>query len=292
MDVIVLFNGLGNQMSQYAFYLQKERLHRSVECISFCKDHNGLELDRLFGINLNSSLRRRILYVLFRILLTNRGWVVGRGLRWVLRRLDCKIVKENFNYEFCEKYLNPSKGITFYFGGWHSENYFSPIREEVIDTFGFPAVDDVDNLALVEEIVSSTSVALHVRRGDYLSESNISLFGGVTTIEYFQKAIKLLESQVKDCHFFIFSNDMEWVKRNLHIPRVTYVSTNKGKDSWKDMYLMSICKHNIISNSTFSWWAAWLNTNPDKIVICPSRFLNADLTSAIYPETWQKVFNY
>lgn len=85
---------------------------------------------------------------------------------------------------------------------------------------------------------------------------------------------------------------MKWVKENLIINNVNYVNCNSGKNSWKDMYLISLCKHNIISNSTFSWWGAWLNKHANKIVISPNRFLKSDTVTDVYPESWIKISEY
>jgi hypothetical protein len=101
-----------------------------------------------------------------------------------------------------------------------------------------------------------------------------------------------MESKVENPHFFVFSNDLVWVKENIFIKNVTYVDCNAGKNSWKDMYLMSLCQHNIIANSTFSWWGAWLNKNKNKIVISPKRFLNSDTTTDVYPDAWTTLGEY
>ena len=90
-------------------------------------------------------------------------------------------------------------------------------------------------------------------------------------------------------HYYIFSNDINWVKENFNFQSVTYVTHNSGKDSWKDMFLMSNCKYNIIANSSFSWWGDWLNRNKNNIVVSPTRFLNNDTISDIYPSHWIKI---
>lgn len=292
MDVIIIFNGLGNQMSQYAFYLQKNNINKSTYFIPFCKDHNGLELDNVFGINTKEVLIQKTLYILFRILLTDKAKIVSCPVKRILNLLDCKIVRENFDYNFKEKLMKPSRGITFYYGGWHAENYFSQSKETILKNFEFTEPDDEENLSVLNKIKETNSVSIHVRRGDFLNADNINLFGDVCNKSYFEKAISLIESRVTNPYFFVFSNDLEWVKENLVIENVTYVACNLGKDSWKDMCLMSLCKHNIIANSTFSWWGAWLNRNSDKIVISPSRFLKNDTFTDVYPDSWTKVSEY
>jgi len=287
MDVVVIFNGLGNQMSQYAFYLEKKRINKATYLISFCKDHNGLELHKVFGIDFKSKLIEKILYVIYRILLTDKKFL--NPLKYLLKVLGCKIINENYDYSFKPSYMVPSKGITYYFGGWHTEKYFSGVKRELLSTFNFEKFTDKENIATLAEISSTNSVALHVRRGDYMNEANINLFGKVCTKAYFENAIDVLNQKIPNAHYFIFSNDIAWVKENLVFETATFVNHNFGADSWKDMCLMSKCKHNIISNSTFSWWGAWLNKHQDKVVISPSRFLNDDQYTDVYPNDWLKI---
>lgn len=292
MDVVIIFNGLGNQMSQYAFYLQKYNINKSTYFIQFCKDHNGLELDKVFGINTKEVLIQKILYILFRILLTDKFKFISSPIKLLLNLLDCKIVRENFDYNFKEKFMKPSRGITFYYGGWHAENYFLQSKETILKEFNFTELDDEENLLIKTKIKETNSVSLHVRRGDFLNAANINLFGDVCTLNYYTKAVELIESKVSNPHFFVFSNDLIWVKEKFKIKNVTYIDCNSGNNSWKDMCLMSLCKHNIIANSTFSWWGAWLNKKSDKIVVSPSRFLKNDEFTDVYPDSWTKISEY
>lgn len=292
MDIIIICNGLGNQMSQYAFYLQKKYINKSTYFIPFCRDHNGFELQTVFKITSKDILIQKLLYILFRILLTDKVKIISTPLKKIFNFLNCKIVRENFDYNFNKNYLIPSKGITFYFGGWHSEKYFSNVRETLFSTYKFNDLKEIENIEYIKDIINSNSVSLHVRRGDFLNSANKNLFGGVCTKEYFEKAISKIESKIESPHFFVFSNDMDWVKQNLRMSEVTYVTCNTGKNSWKDMYLMSLCKHNIVPNSTFSWWGAWLNKNSQKKIISPSRFLNNDKHTDVYPDSWIKISDY
>ncbi|WP_443945511.1 alpha-1,2-fucosyltransferase [Pedobacter sp. AW1-32] len=292
MDVVVFFNGLGNQMSQYAFYLQKREIDKRTEYIDFCRQHNGLELSRIFNINIETNAKKGILYVLFRFLLTEKLKLVN-FLKNIFKKRKINIIKEKYDYSFNKDYLMPSKsGITYYFGGWPSEKYFISVKDKVAKSFEFVKPEDEDNVTMLNKIKTENSVAIHIRRGDYLQGDNINIFGGVCTVTYFENAIKKIEESVINPHFFVFSNDIPWVKDNLNMKNSTYVTFNSGENSWKDMYLMSNCNHNIISNSTFSWWGAWLNKNPEKIVISPSRYLNNDVKTDVYPDSWIKITEY
>jgi hypothetical protein len=109
-------------------------------------------------------------------------------------------------------------------------------------------------------------------------------FGGICTSEYYQKAIKLISESINNPVFFIFSDDINRVKEKLPLNNAIYTDWNLGNDSWQDMFLMSRCYHNIIANSSFSWWAAWLNINRNKIVIAPERWFQDMETPNIHPE--------
>ncbi|AOC95288.1 Glycosyl transferase family 11 [Flavobacterium anhuiense] len=289
MDVIVIFNGLGNQMSQYAFYLQKKKINPSTYLISFCKDHNGLEINSIFNITWKNTLINKSLYFLFRILIADRFKLITVPLKKLLTQMGCSVINEDYDYNFNSEYLKPSKGITFYFGGWHNEKYFIDSKDEILDSFSFSKDVDEITTSLVQEMANYESVSIHVRRGDYLNAANINLFGKVCTKEYFEKAIDLMNEKVKTPHYYIFSNDIGWVKENFNLERVTYVTHNSGINSWRDMFLMSSCKHNIIANSSFSWWGAWLNKNNNNTVLSPTKFLNSDKVSDIYPANWTKI---
>lgn len=288
MDIIIGFNGLGNQMSQYAFYLQKKQYDKKTKFIPINNDHNGIELNRLFGINCKINLIEFIYLQIFKILITKRHPRIFKYIKKLLFKFNIRVINENFDYRFNENYLHKNKRLVFYYGGWHNEKYFKSIESIIRAKYIFPAITDPLNTTLINQINKTESVGIHVRRGDYLNENNINIFGKVCALEYYEKAINKISATVNNPHFFVFSNDINWVKLNLKLKNVTYIDNNKGIDSWKDMYLMTICKNLIIANSTFSWWGAWLN-NENKIVISPKQFIINDDNSDIYPDNWIKL---
>jgi len=290
LDVVVVFNGLGNQMSQYAFYLKKKAINSNTEFITFCNDHNGIELDKVFKIDCRNTVKRNLLYLIFRILLTEKFKLITGPIKSLLTLFGCRIIKENFKYNFNSEFLNSPKGLNFYFGGWHSELYFSSEYDQIFKKFNFdkPHLNS-KNIAFLNLIKSTNSISFHIRRGDFLNSSNINLFGSICTLEYYNKAKIEIEKKISRPHYFIFSNDMDWVKSNLIFENVTYVEGNEGQNSYLDIYLMANCKNHIIANSSFSWWGAWLNSDINKIVICPSKFSNNDINSDVYPNNWLKI---
>ncbi|MBO7581397.1 MAG: alpha-1,2-fucosyltransferase [Bacteroidaceae bacterium] len=143
--------------------------------------------------------------------------------------------------------------------------------------------------ALQQSIEAGNSISLHVRRGDYLSPKNKNLSNGICTIKYYEKAIHHMCAHVEEPIFYVFSDDIPWVRDNLAIHNAVYVSHNQGMDSWQDMYLISKCKHHIIANSTFSWWGAFLGTNQEKIVVCPPKLTNRGDSPDLFPDEWVKI---
>lgn len=159
--------------------------------------------------------------------------------------------------------------------------------------FSFP-VDTLDeiNKDLLIQIKSVNTIAIHIRRGDYVSDKITAEYHGSCSLDYYLEAIKLMSSKNKDFTLVFFSDDSHWVKEQFSdLPYAKIVvDCNEGKDSWKDMLLMSSCHHNIIANSSFSWWAAWLNVNPEKVIIAPKQwFVETDLeksTKDLIPSEW------
>lgn len=173
-------------------------------------------------------------------------------------------------------------------GYWQSNLYFeniAPIIQSELQPLESPGKINQD---LLDSMSQQNSVALHIRRGDYVSNIKAAIHHGVCSIDYYQKAINIIVEKVTNPYFYIFSDDLEWVKKNLAITLpVTYVGHNKGGQAFQDLRLISHCKHQIIANSSFSWWGAWLNSNPQKIVIGPKQwFLVNKNTSTLFPRGW------
>lgn len=290
MDVVLLFNGLGNQMSQYAFYIKKKKISKSTRFIFSKKSekiHNGYELDNVFGIKYYDSFFNKILYLIFLIVDYKKFPVISIPIIRIFNFFGVTILNENDDYNFKPIYLKPSRGIRYYVGGWHSEKYFIDIRDTILDTFQFNFEDiGNENLEVLKKIKTTESVSVHVRRGDFLDANNYSRFGAVCTLNYFLIAIEKIKTLVKNPHFYFFTNDNTWVKNNFNGPDFTIVNINSHGDSWKDMFLISNCSHNINSNGSFSWWSSWLNKNEHKIVIVPKNFMVNKYFEDIYPENW------
>ncbi len=175
-------------------------------------------------------------------------------------------------------------------GYWQSEKYFKKIENVIRKEFIFKKPMNQINQELANQINQVNSVSLHVRRGDYIINKPIL---DICSLEYYQNAINYIINKVENPHFFVFSDDPKWVADNLNTPfRYTLVTNNLEENNYEDMRLMSFCRHNIIANSSFSWWGAWLNNNPDKVVIAPRNWSFSEMYSKNRaPKNWIRLEN-
>lgn len=198
-----------------------------------------------------------------------------------------KILIKNGIYFLHQGYmdLEPTNSPNqIFIGNFESAKYFDNIKEKIIEEFT-PKFDKLEkNLQLYDKIQKTESVCISIRRGDFLTKENIKGHY-VCTNQYFERAIEKIKQKVQNPHFFIFSDDIEWVKNNIKFPEDTDFET--GDDPvWEKLRLMYECKHFIISNSTFSRWAQYLSRNDNKIVVAPSRWKNTYQNEDIYEKNW------
>jgi hypothetical protein len=276
MIKIIVFNGgLGNQMFQYAFYLRLKKEHPlSLFLFDIEKaqsSHSGYELDKVFHIN---SIKQSRNY---------------RRLKRYWPKLETKFhtIKQENSLKYSPKPFSSHHSGTIYEGFWQSEKFFLPVEPIVRNAFSFQ--EDILNKKTKEIVAflnNSNSVSVHIRRGDYLQHTGVF---GLCPKEYYDKALSYIKDNVDNPIFVFFSDDIEWAKQNIKCENAQYVTWNHGDESWQDMYLMSQCKHNIIANSSFSWWGSWLNSNTNKIVIAPTPWFNNSLDYDIIPSSWIKV---
>ena len=201
----------------------------------------------------------------------------------------CEKSRREESHEYYDYVLKSEK--KYFSGYWQNEKYFKDIENDVRNAFKFPELDK-KNLELSMLIRNTQSVSVHIRRGDYLLSQNSAL-ANVCTDLYYKNSFSYVIKTIKNPHFFVFSNDIEWCRKNLKMHNVTFVDWNNGEDSYKDMQLMSLCKHNIIANSSFSWWGAWLNEYNKKIVCVPNTWYNASYPIYVeMPQSWVRIKNY
>ena len=294
MIIAHIIGGLGNQMFQYALgralsISKKIELRLYVKEVVDRNDHNGFELDNVFNIKASIATNKERKLVL--------GSRSSHKLIKLLRskkldflRGDKYIVEKSFNYQ---SDIFDIVDDIFIRGFWQSEKYFSKYRDAILKGLTFKTKFNEKNLATKKRIQSCTSVSIHVRRGDYISNPSANKVHGVLDENYYKRAIDKLD--IDGALFVFFSDDANWVKNHLapiilNGDNFIVVDHNHANESYNDMRLMSLCKHNIIANSSFSWWGAWLNTNPNKIIIAPKNWFSIDKnTSDLIPQSWIQV---
>ncbi|WP_143414822.1 alpha-1,2-fucosyltransferase [Geobacillus sp. E263] len=289
MKIVKVIGGLGNQMFQYAFYRNLKAKFQEVKlditAFETYKLHNGYELERVFDIKPEYATKKEIYP-----LTTNRNSKISKIKRRIFGGKETEYIEKDLKFD---PEVFKVTGDVYFEGYWQTEKYFKEIEDLIRKDFQFKNPLTNKNLELSNKIKNENSVSIHVRRGDYYTSKKAERkHGNIATIEYYQKAVRKITEFVDNPVFYIFSDDIPWVKENLKLENeVIYVDWNKGLDSYIDMQLMSICKHNIIANSTFSWWGAWLNQNKNKIVIAPSRWINNKRldTSDVIPKEWIKI---
>ena len=278
MRFIKMTGGLGNQMFIYAFYLGMKHLYPRVRIdlsdMVHYKAHYGYELHRMFN-------------------LPNDEFCTWQPLKKVVEFLFFKKIYEKKQSQtnlraYTKKYLWP---LLYFKGFYQSERYFASIKDEVKKAFSFDTSKASSaTRSLISRIEADPlAVSLHVRRGDYLQPGVWENTGCVCQLPYYENAVGEMKKRVPAAHWYVFSDDIEWVRQNLRLDNAEYVDFNRGEDSWQDMLLMSRCSHHIICNSTFSWWGAWLGRNPDKVVLVPEKWFNTAAAPNIYPAQWIKV---
>jgi len=293
MVISNIIGGLGNQMFQYAFGYTVSKEKNAVLKL----DISGFASYGLRAYQLN-------LYNLSSILASDDEIQNLKGRKEnlfakIIRKTKKKPVSFKNTY-YKEPHFNFDENVfklkgDFYFEGyWQSEKYFQNYRKELLEIFSLKNELHIQSKRYQQSICTTNSVSLHIRRGDYVTNLPTNTFHGTCDLSYYQKAVELMEKKINKPHFFIFSDDLDWAKDNLDfIDQITFVELDKEVPDHEEMYLMSQCKHNIIANSSFSWWGAWLNKNPNKIVIAPIKWFN-DLsidTNDLIPEDWIRLSN-
>lgn len=275
--IVVDINGqMGNQMFQYALGRHLQLQGKNVAYyIGYFKERpeHDFVLSRLFGIHLPLATKNQVLAYRedrHRLIDRVRRKIFGRNER-VFSEVGSK------SYDYRPDVFDFKCGLVD--GYWQSEKYFLDIADVIRQEFAFPDPSD-KNKALAAELSACMSVSIHVRRGDYL--------GGFPVMDesYYEPAMAYFYEKYDDARFYVFSNDLDWCREHLKADNITFVDWNIGKDSPWDMWLMTQCKHNIVANSSFSWWGAWLNQNESKEVVAPKTWFYHAKTPDIYCNNW------
>jgi hypothetical protein len=289
MVVVKLRGGLGNQMFQYA---AGRRLALQL----------GTEL-RLDATAYAAGSNRHYALEPFRIaatLATPRElerWLGRGGLRARLaarllgRRLLRPVVEQGFRFDPAILTLSDDVYLDGY---WQSEGYFADACDQLRRDFTFREPLQGHNAELAAQIAACAAVALHVRRGDYVTDERTNAFHGVCSAEFYGRCVEEVAAVCTDPVFFVFSDDLDWARRHLPLPgSPVFVAGNDSRQAAMDLHLMSLCRHHVLSNSTFSWWGAWLGEQPGQLVLAPkSWFRTPELDDRdLVPARWGRLDN-
>ena len=292
MIIIKLMGGLGNQMFQYAAAKRVSKVNDIILKLdlSWFQDKGpwtprNYELG-VFALSSEiadpheiGALKSRRQNPLFRRL-------PGFVNKFLFNANQSHIIEKSHSFE--PAVLNLIDDV-YLDGYWQSEKYFYDIASVIRKDFSLRAEPDGMNRDVASLIQGCNAVSLHFRRGDYVADARTANYHGICSMDYYRKAVKLVSARVIKPHFFIFSDDAAWVQENFKIEfPVTLVQHNGPDRAHVDMWLMSLCHHHIIANSSFSWWGAWLNPNPQKIVIAPSKWFKDPSvnTQDLIPSEW------
>lgn len=281
--IVKIKGGMGNQMFQYAlgFALSKKTGKNVVYDTTFYYQKHIINTAWPYALNhfkcqpiIQEQGRIKKIYL---FLMDGVTRIFPKISRTYLRDSPADIL-ETITTEKHDIYLD---------GYWQNEGYFKEVESEIQNQF--IVTDDIDdtNQYWLDSIKKTNSVCLHVRRGDYVSNSLANKHHGTCSLEYYKMAVSYMNSHLFEPVYYVFSDDMEWVKENLPIDgHVYYMDHNDSSKNYDDLRLMYSCKHFIIANSSFSWWGAWLSQSVNKIVIAPKHWNNDAVQPDIVPERW------
>lgn len=293
MVIVRLIGGLANQMFPYATarriaHALDTELKLDISGFSIYGQRDDLEFRRyslgVFNIQENFATEEEIR----RLTVAQKGWM-RKLLKKKARRPPSYIKEKQYHFD---PSIMDLQGDIYLAGNWNSSRYFEDIDFILWREFTFKEEPTGKNRECLDKIKDFESVSIHVRRGDYVTNAKVNQVHGICDLDYYKKSIAAVAERVENPHFFIFSDDVAWTRKNLIIDfPYTIVDHNTTLAGHEDMRLMSQCKHNIIANSGFSWWAAWLNKNPDKLVIAPQKWFNTEKydTSSLIPAAWHRV---
>ncbi|OZB32549.1 MAG: alpha-1,2-fucosyltransferase, partial [Ferrovum sp. 34-44-207] len=296
MIITRLIGGLGNQIFQYAVG-RAVAARTNTPLLLDASGFPGYELRRyeLDGFNVRAELVSAAQLA--------RVGVTASAPHSLLERIKLRFFSQStqklplrepilreasFTYDTRIEYV---QAPIYLDGYWQSERYFSAIRMQLLQELTLKNEWGVGNEDMFAQIQAAGlgAVSLHVRRGDYVTNSHTATYHGVCSLDYYRAAVAYIAERVAAPHFFIFSDDHDWVSTNLQTGfPTTFVSVNSADHGIYDMMLMKTCRHHVIANSSFSWWGAWLNPYQDKIVVAPQRWFSGashDISDLI-PASW------
>ena len=296
MILVRVFGGLGNQLFQYAAakaLALRNGVALKLDINSVINPDSHKRVYCLHNFNINTPIAGQ--EEIEKFLSPKKKYF--KASRYILNKTGFGIHKswwcQSYIYQgFYERYFyRPLKGDVYLDGYWQNEKLFIDYRDELLKELSFKEKPDNKNQEVQNLILTVNAVSLHVRRGDALTEIARTIYK-LPGEAYYKNAIEIIASRISNPQFFVFSDDIEWCRNNIKTRYpMEFVAHNDDNKNYEDLRLMSSCNHHITANSTFSWWGAWLNPSPDKIVVTPAEwFCTKKLNNnKIVPDSWIKV---
>jgi|APSaa5957512535_1039671.scaffolds.fasta_scaffold14218_4 hypothetical protein len=290
MIITKISGGIGNQMFQYA--LAKSLSKRKDDAFKMDISFYSKQVLRKFELNMFNIEENYA---------TNKDINLYAGKENILFKLKRKLnlslnrpisyfseKKHSIFDENVFKYKN-----TIYLDGyWQNQKYFQNIKDDLIQDFTLRDSLSDSSKGYLRKIKESNSISMHIRRGDYVHDSHTNSVHGVCGLDYYENTARYCDDKISNATYFIFSDDIQWCKNNLKFIE-NKIFIEKSKNALEDLELMKNCKHNIIANSTFSWWGAWLNPNPEKIILGPKKWFLDDVlenhAKDLVPSSWIRI---
>lgn len=292
--IVRLSGGLGNQMFQFAA-ARRISIHNKallqVDLSWF--DQKGRWTDRKYELGIFNmpveyakkrdvknlkSLRQNFLFRRLPPLLKSQ----------IFNSNHSHVIEKDFAFDLD---ILSITGNIYLDGHWQSYKYFDDVGETIRRDFSFGDEIDATNRQVADTIISCEAVSLHIRRGDFVTLRSASNMHGLCSLQYYEKAASIMQSRLKTPVCFVFSDDVQWAKDHLNLEMSKIFIDHNELVPHMDMYLMSLCRHHIIANSSFSWWGAWLGKNFEKTVIGPVKWFKNDMinTQDLMPKKWVRI---
>ncbi|MEE9339090.1 MAG: alpha-1,2-fucosyltransferase [Methylococcaceae bacterium] len=288
MIIVRIIGGLGNQMFQYAFgFSLSKRTGQQFKLDIAGFDSCSLRTFSLsyYGLKEDFATKDEV-----------------KTLKFCEESLITKLLRKTKKKPppFADTYKSESQNSeeislsnkgAYYDGYWQNEIYFKDYRKDLINLFSITSTSS-DTKEYLQKISTTESVSLHVRRGDYVANLHTKNVHGLCDIPYYRDSYEMISRKVNKPHFFIFSDDLAWAKENLKfVAPLTFIEFDDAATDNEEVFLMSQCHHNIIANSSFSWWGAWLNQHENQVVAAPRHWFADKLrkTSSLTPKSWNRL---
>ena len=290
MKIVKVKGGLGNQLFQYSFALLLQKITNDIVKLDLTS----------FNFSQSDSIRKPRL-LKFQIPLqiaTNEEikqfCILNHSDRMTTNKYRLKIIFEaifnkKYYFEKSREYTNPSliSNYSYYDGYWQSWENVQLVWDDLSPLLIPQTPLNEETNAMIQKVKTEDSVFIGIRRGDYLKYA--SHYGNIGN-KYYQNSINYMCKKIPTPKFYIFSNDIEWVKSNMSFnQKVTYFDNKNGIDDFEELFIMASCKHAIIPNSTFHWWGARMISNPEKIVICPEQWFADNKKIDNIPPSWIRI---